>query len=151
MVIKTIFDKNTFDETLARIEKLTPQTKQLWGKMNVSQMFAHCNAVLQIAVGDKKTTQSFLGWLISPLVKDMALNEKPIAKNGITLSDFKMTNEKDFTDEKQKLIEFITRLNQGGESFVKGNVHPFFGKFKPNEWGISTWKHLDHHLQQFGV
>ncbi len=151
MVLKTLFDKTTFEETIARIEKLTPNTQGLWGKMNVSQMLAHCNTILQIAVGDKKEKQGFLGWIFAPFVMGMALSDKPIQKNGMTMPDFKITDEKSFVEEKQKIIQLITRLNQGGEELVKGNIHPFFGQFKPNEWGISSWKHTDHHLQQFGV
>jgi hypothetical protein len=30
-------------------------------------------------------------------------------------------------------------------------VHPMFGKMTADQWGRSMWKHLDHHLRQFGV
>jgi len=30
-------------------------------------------------------------------------------------------------------------------------VHAFFGSLTGAEWGVSTYKHLDHHLRQFGA
>ncbi len=29
--------------------------------------------------------------------------------------------------------------------------HPFFGNLNSEEWDTLNWKHLDHHLRQFGV
>ena len=29
--------------------------------------------------------------------------------------------------------------------------HPFFGPLKPQQWAILMYKHLDHHLRQFGA
>jgi hypothetical protein len=29
-------------------------------------------------------------------------------------------------------------------------VHPFFGPLSHGGWGRLSWKHLDHHLRQFG-
>lgn len=30
-------------------------------------------------------------------------------------------------------------------------THPAFGNISTNEWGIAAYKHMDHHLRQFGV
>ncbi|MFD1127776.1 DUF1569 domain-containing protein [Paenibacillus provencensis] len=30
------------------------------------------------------------------------------------------------------------------------NPHPFFGKLTSEEWSIGLYKHLDHHLKEFG-
>lgn len=30
-------------------------------------------------------------------------------------------------------------------------VHPAFGRMRRADWGIWAWRHLDHHLRQFGA
>lgn len=30
-------------------------------------------------------------------------------------------------------------------------AHPAFGPLSGREWDVLSWKHLDHHLRQFGV
>ena len=30
-------------------------------------------------------------------------------------------------------------------------AHPVFGKMSPTDWGVLGYKHIDHHLKQFGV
>jgi len=41
MEVKNLFDPVVKQKIIDRINKLTPQTKQQWGKMNVAQMLAH--------------------------------------------------------------------------------------------------------------
>jgi len=30
-------------------------------------------------------------------------------------------------------------------------MHPMFGRLSHRLWGILAWRHLDHHLRQFGA
>jgi hypothetical protein len=32
-----------------------------------------------------------------------------------------------------------------------GVVHPTFGRMRPRDWDVLQYRHLDHHLRQFGV
>ena len=59
-----------------------------------------------------------------------------------------MTDPKDFEKEKQILLEMIMNFK---EENIVDTPHPFFGKLTKEQWSKGTWKHLDHHLQQFGV
>jgi hypothetical protein len=42
-------------------------------------------------------------------------------------------------------------LCDGWLSWVYATPPPFFGPFKPQQWAILMYKHVDHHLRQFGV
>ena len=42
-MIKSVFNAADVAELIDRINKLTPQSTPLWGKMNVGQMLAHTN------------------------------------------------------------------------------------------------------------
>jgi hypothetical protein len=150
--MKSLFDKAAGNEILSRVEKIQPESTRQWGKMSVSQMMAHCSAQLQTAVGDSKPKRSLYGRLIGPLVRGLVSNEKPFFKNSPTDPSFVVKeNNRVFAKEKTMLSGLIKRFIEGGNSGVTVHPHPFFGKLKAEEWGTLTYKHLDHHLRQFGV
>jgi hypothetical protein len=150
MTVKSIFDAGAKEEILQRLEKLTPASKAQWGKMNVSQMFAHCCEVLKLATTSKIFKLSFIGYFMQ-FFKSSLYNDKPFARNLPTAPNFKMVEEKEFEPEKIKLISLIHKLVENGESALENKVHPVFGKMTAKQWGISQWKHLNHHFEQFGV
>jgi Protein of unknown function (DUF1569) len=133
---------------IARISKLNAGTPAKWGKMNVSQMLAHCQAQLRVALGDEKLKHSFMGMLFGSWAKKKLLEEKPFSKGLPTAPSFLIKHNPDFETEKNNLIGMITRFNAVN---ITKDPHPFFGKMTIEEWSTGTWKHLDHHLKQFGV
>ena len=133
---------------IARINKLNSGSSALWGKMTVAQMLAHCQAQLRVALGDEKLKHSLLGKLLGGWAKKKLLEEKPFSKNLPTAPSFIIKHQPEFEKEKNNLIGMITRFN---DITVTKEPHPFFGKMTLDEWSKGTWKHLDHHLKQFGV
>jgi len=148
MEVKNLFDPAVKQDIIARINKLTPQSQRQWGKMDVAQMLAHCQRPLGVATGKHKLKGSFLLRTIGPLFKGVITNDKPFKKNLGTDKSFKITEPKEFEKEKQGLIQMI---NDFSESTMSDESHPIFGKMTKEEWSKGTYKHLDHHLQQFGV
>ena len=149
MEIKDLLDPDVKQEIIDRINKLTPQTRQVWGKMNVSQMLAHIQMPIQIAYGTHQPKGSFLLRLIGPLFKSKLWDEKPYKQSLPTDPTFVMTgSEKEFEKEKSAVLELINKFST--ESII-GEHHPVFGKLTKENWSKATWKHLDHHLAQFGV
>jgi hypothetical protein len=53
--------------------------------------------------------------------------------------------------ERERLSGLIDKFAAGGEAACTKNPHGFFGKMRAEEWAILMYKHLDHHLRQFGV
>jgi transposase InsO family protein len=45
----------------------------------------------------------------------------------------------------------IDRFVAAGPKSCTTHPHSFFGPLTPEEWAILMYKHLDHHLRQFGV
>ena len=148
MEVKNLFDPAVKQDIIARINKLTPQSQGQWGKMDVGQMLAHCQMPIGVAEGTHKLSRSLIGRLFGPFARKMLYNDKPFSRNLPTDRTFVMKDSKDFEREKQKLIEMI---NQFTEQNMVNEPHPFFGKLTKEQWSKGTWKHLDHHLQQFGV
>jgi hypothetical protein len=149
--MKTIFNEADKNEILARIEKLTPETQHLWGKMNVSQMLAHCAVGAQWPSGDVAVKGSPISLIGQFFKKSFIHTDKPFRKNSPTAPELTMVDPKDFQKEKAAFIAAVNKLYAGGEKGIKTEKHTFFGKMTPEEWGILNYKHADHHLSQFGV
>lgn len=149
--MNNLFTQTDVASLLSRIDQLTPQSQGQWGKMTVDQMLAHCTAGLQVANNEKHPPRIFIGRLLAPFFKTRYLNEKPLDKNSPTDKSFIITDRRNFETEKQLLKQQIEKFADGGESAVTQHPHSFFGKLTPMQWSIGMWKHLDHHLRQFGV
>jgi hypothetical protein len=149
--MESLFQLNTTDQVLDRLEKLQADTQPLWGKMNVSQMIAHCKAPLEVALGKKKMKQTFLGVLFGKIAKKQMLKPVPMKKNLPTVPDFIVRYAPDFFTEKQQLASLIKQFSLADRMQIVEKPHPFFGKMTAEEWGWLQYKHLDHHLRQFGV
>lgn len=149
--MNSIFEQDHANEIIVRIKQLRPDSQPRWGKMNVAQMLAHCSTFQEVAMGNTSSSRSWLGFFIGKLVKPMFYNDKPLPKNMSTIPEIMIVDERDFEVEKETLIsKIITFLNNGPEKCTT-KPHPFFGKLSPEEWGKGIFKHLDHHLKQFGV
>ena len=149
--MKTIFDKNAYQEITNRINALKPENKAQWGIMNVSQMLAHCCEGLKIATGEVKRPRIFIGRILGPIFKNSFLNDKPLRKNSPTDPTFVITDQRNFNTEKERLLAAITKFYEGGEKNATTHPHFFFGNLSQKEYGVLVYKHLDHHLTQFGV
>ena len=151
MEVKNLFDTTAFNEISERINKLTPDTERNWGKMSVSQMLAHCKEAFKVPLSDKPMPRMFIGRLLGWMAKSTLYNDKPWGKNLPTSPNFLIKDERNFEEEKKQLLELINSFYSKGAGNVGKYPHPFFVQLNSNQWGISMWKHLDHHLKQFGV
>lgn len=151
--MNNLFNQPDVSIIFKRIEKLTANSQRSWGKMNVEQMLAHCNVSIETAMGKNFIKRVFIGRIIGTLMKPKVLSEKPFGKNSPTDKTYIFTDKHnlDFKEEKTKLIQSINQFFEGGASKCTTHPHPFFGQFTPDEWSVFQWKHLDHHLRQFGV
>ncbi len=152
MALPNIFTSAVTEEVIGRINKLTPATQPLWGKMNVGQMLAHCNVTYEMIYDNKHPKpKGLMKLLLKLLVKDVVVNEKPYKKNNRTAPAFLITSEKDFNVEKERLINFLRKTQQLGEKEFDNKPSHSFGPLSTSEWNNMFYKHINHHLSQFGV
>ena len=149
--MKNLFDKPAYNEITERVNRLSPGSKAQWGKMTVSQMLAHCKEAFKVPLSDKKLPRIFVGILLGWLFKSKLYNEEPWKRNLPTAPNFIIKGDRDFEKEKTELMELVNKFYNAGPSGITKYPHPFFGKFTPEQWGKSMYKHMDHHLMQFGV
>jgi len=150
--MKNVFDLNESNEIIARIQQLSPASPSKWGKMNVGQMLAHCNVTYELAYENKHPKpNAAMKLVLRFLVKPMVVSETPYKKKERTAPAFIMTAEKEFEIEKNRLIGYIQQTQQLGKIHFEGKSSHSFGALSALEWNNMFYKHLDHHLQQFGV
>lgn len=149
--MKNLFERETVDEVIARIDKLQPATQRQWGKMDVAQMMAHCSAALDMASGRINPPRVLIGRLVGSLVKPIYTNEKPLSRNSPTDKTLKISDSRDFLREQEQLKLKIRQFCEGGEAQCTRHAHPFFGSLSPEDWSRGMYKHMDHHLRQFGA
>jgi hypothetical protein len=149
--MQSLFDSSDRQSILQRLEHLEAGSQRQWGKMNPAQALTHCSLALEMATGDRPLKQKLIGKILSPFVRSSLLGEKPFSRNSPTDPTFIVSDEKDFAAEKQRLITLIGRFSERGPAEAARYTHSFLGRLSGDEWGCMMYKHLDHHLRQFGA
>ena len=147
--MKTLFDIFDRDEILTRVEHVTADAKPQWGKMNVEMMLAHLVASMRMAKGELEVKPKKLAIRFPPL-RQLIVYWLPWPKGSPTAPELLPSDVGKIEDNKRDLVRLI------GEVAARGAMdlwpeHPAFGNLGRRGWGVLTWRHIDHHLRQFGL
>ncbi len=145
------FTKKEYQEFAARLENLRADSKAIWGKMTVNQMLAHCQQPLKVALGELKLKRGLMGFLFGKLAKKNLSKPEDFGQSMPTDPNFIIKNQPDFETENAAFLKIMARFAEVDKEKIAEIAHPFFGKMNAEEWQILQWKHVDHHLRQFGV
>lgn len=149
--MRSVFEESNYKELTARIEKISSHSEAQWGSMSVAQMLHHCQKPLEVPLGKSrlKKPNFFLKTLLVPFRKGL-YNDTPWKKGLPTAREFVVKEEKDFEKEKNALLEILSEFYKKKDT-PEWEPHPVFGSLTHDQWGKMQYKHLDHHLSQFGV
>lgn len=150
--LKTIFDKNSRNELIRRIETLTENHTAEWGKMSIHQMLNHntyWNGWI-LGTGHPTYRHAFLGKIFGKIaLKKMIRDDTPFDRNIPTSAQFKFSQvQGNVETEKTK---WISQLKEYRDYSNPEFIHDFFGRMTREEIGIMVYKHTDHHLRQFNA
>ena len=152
MAFPNMFKQEVTDKIIDRINKLTPETAQLWGKMGVAQMLAHCSVTYEMIYDNTHPApKGLMKLMLKWLIKGKVVSETPYKKNNPTAPAFVVKDERKFEIEKYRLINYLKKTQQLGEQEFHNKASHSFGPLTKTEWNNMFYKHLDHHLSQFGV
>lgn len=150
--MKNLFDRALANQVKQRVDSLRVDSHRQWGKMSVAQTVAHCASGLEMALGEIKPRRAPMGRLIGFAIKPKVVgNDEPLRRNSPTADELVIKGERDLDEERARLCSLIDRFVSGGTPVCTTHPHPFFGPLTPSEWAVLMYKHLDHHLRQFGV
>jgi len=153
MPLPNIFTKEVANGVIDRINRLKPDSERQWGKMDVTKMLAHCCVTYEMVYepGKHPKPNPVMGLILKLFVKKIVVGEKPFKKNNPTAPQFIIKSDRDFETEKARLIAYIKRTQELGPAEFEGKESASFGVLNTSEWNNMFYKHLNHHLTQFGV
>ena len=152
--MKTILNENDKFRIIERVNRLSIDTQNLWGKMTVNEMLCHVTDQIKMAAGLIETKYKG-NFILNTIVKWLSLSIMPIPRGKIQTAD-ELNQEKDgtkpvgFDEDRDQLVKLIKEF----DTIYPDNskiVHPVFGPLTKKQWGRLIYIHLDHHLKQFGV
>ncbi|MFT5480611.1 MAG: hypothetical protein ACI9NN_001579, partial [Bacteroidia bacterium] len=115
-------------------------------------MLAHCNVTYETIYENKHTKPTgFKKLILKTFVKPSVINVKPYRKNSLSAPHFIISEVREFDAERKRLIDFIEKTQQLGTIHFHEKESHSLGPLSEDEWNNLLYKHLDHHLNQFGV
>jgi hypothetical protein len=144
--VRTLLQTDDYQVVLARLNSLNGSEARLWGTMTVSQMPQHCCKQSEMALGRIPTKPMYprpIQWL-SKVIFGYYI---PWPKNLVTAPEMVVTRDEVFEIEYEKLLIAIPDFMKAEELFP----HSIFGNLTKEDWGLIIYKHLNHHLRQFGA
>ncbi len=151
MAYPSIYLASTTEELFKRIELLNPKSQGLWGKMTVGQMLSHCAIPYEQVLGINTEKPPFYMRILLKGYKKSMVNDVPYKQNLPTAPSFIRSDTYDFTTEKTRLMDLIETVQKLGPEKIATIPSLSLGKLTALEWNNLLYKHIDHHLTQFGV
>lgn len=150
--MRSAFNPADINELKEKINSLQSDAKPLWGTMSPAKMLAHCNVTYELVYSPPAKKPNLIMRVILKLfVKRIIVGSKPYGKSLKTAPYFIIEDEKEFQNEKSRMLDYLDKTLSLGASHFEGKESYSFGKLSANEWSIMFIKHLEHHLSQFGI
>jgi Protein of unknown function (DUF1569) len=137
---------------IERINKLEPGSTPKWGKMTVEEMLTHCSSAIRMGLGDVPGSVKF-GKAKAALARWLFIDVFPFPKGSPTAPELHpkmgLRKPEEFARERNELIAQLQRMHDTPHTHEFA-MHPIFRKMNRKRWGQLVYKHIDHHLRQFG-
>jgi hypothetical protein len=144
----TLLNDEDRSRLLQRLQRVRPDAEPAWGTLNAPRMLCHAADQMRVALGDlaSKPVHTFAS---RTLLKFLVINTGFAPPRGKiqTAPEMLMSQPATWEADLSACVELAERVGTGEARAV----HPTFGPLSPEQWGRLCWKHLNHHLVQFGV
>ena len=152
--MKTLARPRDRAEILARLKRVRPQSVRRWGRMSAHQMVCHLSDALRMGMGDKPVSDA-TGLLQRTIVKWIAVWAPLPWPAGILTrpeidQELAGTRPVDFAADLARLEGLLQVVTAETRSF-EWQRHPIFGPMSTRAWLRWGYRHIDHHLRQFGA
>ncbi len=151
MVPRSLRDPVGRQSILDRLARLSPSSQRLWGRMETPQLLPHLATGLRFALDEQKMEGSTPGPFRAAIFRTLAIHLLPWPKGKIQAPKGAFsTPSAGWERDRQIVKELINRFAAAPNGNLAA-VHPVFGRMSPHDWDVLQYRHLDHHLRQFGV
>jgi hypothetical protein len=141
-------DAPTRTSLIERMQQLTPNTPARWGNFNAPRMICHLSDALAVSLGERSCRNMNRRAFQTFPLKHLIMYVFPFPKGAQAPPEMLATSPAVFDADRQRLVEMIARIAAAPNG--NGPQHPLFGPLTYEEWNSLHWKHIDHHLKQFG-
>ena len=152
--MKTIFDAATHQALHERVGRLTPDSPRRWGRMTAHQAVCHLNDSFLLVLGGRTTDFRANSLFNRTVGRFLALSTPVPWPKGVRTSP-EADQERGgtppgvFADDVARLRELMDRFRDTGGKNL--DPHIALGSLTSGEWGRWAYRHVNHHLSQFGV
>jgi hypothetical protein len=148
--MKTMWEASRQREIRGRVARLSPEAPGAWGRMSAPQMVCHLADSLKMALGDLPVTHKKVPIRFPPL-KQLIVYVAPFPKGVPTAPELIARSPAAWQVDVAELQALVDRFVARGSEAVPWPDHPAFGKLSHRAWGVLVYRHMDHHLRQFGA
>ena len=127
-----------------------PTLSPAWGRMTAPQVLAHLTDALRMAFGELPCEPRHTAIVRTFPVKQLLIYVLPMPKGVPTAPELIARTAEDWPGEQARCAALAARFDAASAP-TTWPAHPFFGPLTASQWGWLAYKHMDHHLRQFGV
>lgn len=143
----SFYEPGRREELLDRFARLTPDRAAAWGRMDAPRMVRHLIESLRMANGELVPRPR--PFPLQRLVRYLAIHVLPFPKGAPTAPELLARAPATWDVDLAHLRDLVARHPEPREG-APLPPHPAFGRMTKRDWGALLYKHLDHHLRQFG-
>jgi hypothetical protein len=147
--MKSLWEADARSELLDRLSRLTPAHRAKWGRLNAEQMLVHLADSMRMALGELKAKSRKMPLRYPPL-KQLIIYVLPFPRSAPTAPELLARQPGEWGQEMTLLADLIERFH-ARPCEGPWPDHPAFGVMSGRAWGVLGYRHIDHHLRQFGV
>jgi Protein of unknown function (DUF1569) len=147
--MKSIWQEETRRELHDRMARLAWDRRAEWGRFTAPKMVCHLADSLRMAVGDLKVAPKKSPIRYPPL-KQLIVYLAPFPKGVPTAPELLAREPREWTDDVADVQSLLGRAAASRTTDAWPD-HPVFGTLSKRAWGVLIYRHMDHHLRQFGA
>ena len=147
--MKSMWQAEARRELQARFGTITPDRTPKWGRMSAPQMVTHAADALWMAIGELACEPKRSPLRYAP-IKQLVIYVLPWPKGVPTAPELLARKPTTWSTDLHELSALIDRIGSRGPAGPLAD-HPAFGRLSSRTWGALMYRHLDHHLTQFGA
>ena len=145
----TIWNTADRDAIMRRFGRLSPDARPKWGSLDAPRMVTHVTDAIRASMGEIQMTPiagPLQYWPVNVLVMFYMPWPKSVPTAPELLSRPPVNWPTELAELRSTMDRFVARD-------VKGpwTPHVAFGSISGRQWGRLMYRHLDHHLVQFGA
>lgn len=147
--MKSIWHDEARQELHDRVERVTWDAPAVWGRFTPPTMICHLADSLKMAMGDLKVAPKHLPIRYPPL-KQLIIYVAPFPRSAPTAPELLTRAPQEWANDVADVQALLDRA-ASSRTTDSWPEHPAFGELSKRAWGVLIYRHMDHHLKQFGA